>query len=115
MGVKITDTPLRHAHQSLLAAPMHTLVCHSERPPRPSGLPALRREGIWGGAGGPPPVEPMADATLASIPGRLGTLILITMVWASQEGSPPVCAAGVWAGPWRAAVPRVIVAALAAF
>jgi hypothetical protein len=56
----------------------------------------------------------MADATLASIPGRLGTLILITMVWASQEGWPPGCAPGVSADP-RKAVPRVIVAALAAF
>ena len=50
MGVKITDTALRNTHQSLLAVQMHTLTCHSERPSRPSGLPALRREGIWGGA-----------------------------------------------------------------
>jgi len=34
-----------------------------------------------------PPLAPMADATLASIPGRLGTLTLITMLWASQEAA----------------------------
>ena len=37
MGVKITDTTLRDAHQSLLATRMRPLVCHSERRPRSCG------------------------------------------------------------------------------
>jgi len=37
MGVRITDTTLRDAHQSLLATRMRTLLCHSERRPRPHG------------------------------------------------------------------------------
>ena len=37
MTVRITDTTLRDAHQSLLATRMRPLVCHSERRPRSCG------------------------------------------------------------------------------